>query len=270
MTDADILQYVYAHLGSERDSGIVKPMVLAMAGLTYLDLAKILIDTEPELAKKLTKTLSNQAYSSSQFAVPSDMLVYKQRDTIRIDFGGTLAFEIKDRDKLSLLASGLTNTYYALEGKTFFFKNPLDLGVNSVIVSGSNSSAANGTYTLTGTSNGKSFWNKAGTNAAVSAIAWDNISGQWRIWDNLGNIAYSSVSTSASPANLAYIAVFSSAPLPTVTAISHGNNLNITYYKVPVAADIDAEIRNLFLQLLMARLTISLPQAKDTDKNGKQ
>lgn len=126
LTNASLLQYVYAHLGgSEKDSGIIEPLIIAMAELAYADLAQMLLDTDSELAKKLITSVANQTWSSSSFAAPTNMLFYKQKKTTRMDFGGTLAYQVEDRDKLDLVAAaGISNTYYALEGKTFYIKSP--------------------------------------------------------------------------------------------------------------------------------------------------
>src|SRR6476661_7043913 len=114
MTDVEIFSYVYAQIGSEKDTGIIRPVVIAMAGLVYEDLARWLLDNNSEMAKKLVVTLSNQTWTASSFAAPTNMLFYKQKETTRIDFGGTLAFQLEDRDKMEM-AYGLTNHYYALE-----------------------------------------------------------------------------------------------------------------------------------------------------------
>lgn len=126
LTNATLLQYVYAHLGgSEKDSGIMEPLIIAMAELAYADLAQMLLDTDSELAKKLVTTSVNNSWSSSSFAAPTNMLFYKQKKTTRMTIAGTLAHQVEDRDKLDLVAAaGISNTYYALEGKTFYIKSP--------------------------------------------------------------------------------------------------------------------------------------------------
>lgn len=165
-TNDELLARVYSIIGSERDTNIFRPMVLAMATLAYRDLAILLIDTDSEQAKKLVTTAANQVWASSQFAAPTNMLFHKQHETTRIDLGGTLAFQVKDRDTLNMLpadAVKISNHYYALEGKTFFIKH------------------------------------SAGTTGAA--------------------------------------------------------NLNITYYKIPAIADIDAELMNLLLTVLIPKLS---------------
>lgn len=123
LTNNEILAWVYGHIGGERESGVIKPMVLAMATLAYKDLAHYLIDTDSEQAKKLVKTLSSQTWTNSAYSAPSDMLFHKQMDTTKMSIGTTMAFQVKDRDKLDM-ATGVSNIYYALEGKTFYIKHP--------------------------------------------------------------------------------------------------------------------------------------------------
>jgi hypothetical protein len=45
----------------------------------------------------------------------------------------------------------------------------------SIQVTGAGTAAANGTYTLTGTSNGKNYYNKSGTTTFVSSVWWDGV-----------------------------------------------------------------------------------------------
>lgn len=123
MTDEEIIGYVQAHIGGEKKTKIVKPLILAMAELAYKDLAMFLIESNSEFANKLITSAVNQTWSSSQFTAPSNMLFHRQIETTRIDFNGTLAHQVSDRDALDM-AGTLSNIYYALEGKTFYIKNP--------------------------------------------------------------------------------------------------------------------------------------------------
>lgn len=122
MTNAQLLEYVFSQIGTERDTGMIKPMILAVANLAYRDLAQFLLDNDSELAKKLIASAANQTWANSSFSAPTDMLFHKQKETTRIDFGGILAFQIEDRDALDMVSS-LNNHYYALEGKTFYIKH---------------------------------------------------------------------------------------------------------------------------------------------------
>lgn len=127
-TNAELLARVYSIIGSERDTSIFRPMVLAMATLAYKELAIHLIDTDSEQAKKLVTSVANQVWASNQFSAPADMLFHKQSKHTRMDFGGTLAFQVKDRDTLTMIGTASTgadlgNHYYALEGKTFFIRH---------------------------------------------------------------------------------------------------------------------------------------------------
>lgn len=122
LTNAQILQWIYSRIGSERDSGIVEPLIIAVADLAYTDLAKFLIDSNSEMSRKLVKIVTNQTWATSKFLAPTDMLFYRQIDTTRLDIAGTLAFQLKDRDKLEMI-SAMANHYYALEGKYFYIKH---------------------------------------------------------------------------------------------------------------------------------------------------
>lgn len=51
------------------------------------------------------------------------------------------------------------------------------------------------------------------------------------------------------------------------TSTTSGNDLNISYYKIPTLADIDEELRNLFIDLVIARLT---PSSKQPENNVRQ
>jgi hypothetical protein len=162
-TNDELLARVYSILGPDRDTSIMKPLVLAMATLAYRELAIRLIDTDSELAKKLITSAVNQAWATSQFSAPANMLFHNQRKTTRIVIDTDLAYQVKDRDTLGLLntTSGSGIIYYALEGKTFFISHP-------------------------------------------SAV--------------------------------------------------NGNDLNITYYKIPTIADIDSELMNPLLEILIPML----------------
>lgn len=179
MTDAEILQYVYSQIGGERKSGVLKPILLAIAELAYDDLADYLIKSEPDKAKKLITSVANQAWLNSEFSAPSDMLLNNQKAVVRLDIGGDICYQLKDRDKLDFLtgttAEEVSKNYCALEGKTFYIR------------------VAGG-------------------------------------------------------------------------ATTSGNDLNLRYYKTPVAADIDDELRKPFLELLMQRVLLHI----QVDKSDEQ
>lgn len=121
-TNEELLARVYSIIGSERDTAIMRPMVLAMATLAFRELAINLIDADSEMAKKLSKTLSNQTWHDSQFDTPADMLFHKWRESIHLDINGVTQYPVQERNTLTLI-SGQTNGYYALEGTTFYL-NP--------------------------------------------------------------------------------------------------------------------------------------------------
>lgn len=123
MTNSELLQKVYIHVGAEEETGLVEPVVLAMADLAYIDLARFLIDTDAELAKKLIADTVNQNWSGSKFDAPEAMLFHVQKPVLRLEISGELAYQVQDRDKLNMLSDTLTNTYYSLEGKTFYIRH---------------------------------------------------------------------------------------------------------------------------------------------------
>lgn len=141
MTNDEILQRVYIHLGSQEKTGLVEPVVLAMADLAYIDLARFLVDNDAELAKKLIKEVTAQSWGtnpnpSSAFNAPSDMLFHIQKPVIRLQLGTELCYQVQDRDKLNMLAGTYGNNYYALEGKTFYIKhkNPATTSGNDLVL----------------------------------------------------------------------------------------------------------------------------------------
>lgn len=176
MTANELLEFVYQRLGGEKNTRMSRPMIIAIGQLALKDLAQTLLDTNSELSKKLIAELTNQTWSSSKFDAPSNMLFYRQKDTTKIDIGGTLAFQVEDRDKLEMGAN-LGNIYYALEGKTFFISHP----------------------SLTG-----------------------------------------------------------------------GSNLNIRYYKIPELANVDSELRNIYIELVLARLVPQQRTPQQQQIDGKQ
>lgn len=123
MTNDQLLQKVYIHFGSEEQTGLVEPIVLAMANLTLIDLAKFLIDTDVELAKKLIAEVTSQSWSDSKFTAPTDMLFHVQKPVLRLQLGTELCYQVHDRDKLNMIGSTLNNTYYALEGNKFYLRH---------------------------------------------------------------------------------------------------------------------------------------------------
>lgn len=122
LTEAKMIEHVYLEIGGEERSGILKPMIVATSRLALSDYAKFILDTNPELAKKLIVELEFQSWSDSYFQAPYDMLFYKQMETTRLDLGGVLCYQVADRDKLSMLGA-TSNHYYALEGIKFFIKH---------------------------------------------------------------------------------------------------------------------------------------------------
>lgn len=123
MTELELFQRIYSHTGGEEKSRLFKPIIKAQADLALTDLARYLLDTDHELAKKLVTSVANQSFADLTFSAPSNMLFHGQKSVIRLDLGGTLAYQVSDRDKLDML-SGMSNVYYALEGKTFYIKHP--------------------------------------------------------------------------------------------------------------------------------------------------
>lgn len=122
MTNAELFDYVFAKTGMVKNTALAQPLILANANLALRELAYFLIETDSELAKKLITSVANQTWASSSFALPSDFLYHKQKKTTRMDLGGTLAFQVEDRDKLDM-STGLTNHYYAIEGTTMYIKH---------------------------------------------------------------------------------------------------------------------------------------------------
>ena len=123
MTESELFQRIYSHTGGEEKSRLFKPIIKAQADLALTDLAQYLLDTDHELAKKLITSVANQSFADLTFSAPSNMLFHGQKSVIRLDLGGTLAYQVSDRDKLDMM-SGMNNCYYALEGKTFYIKHP--------------------------------------------------------------------------------------------------------------------------------------------------
>jgi hypothetical protein len=90
----------------------------------------------------------------------------------------------------------------------------------SIQVTGAGTAAANGTYTLTGTSNGKNYYNKSGTTTFVSSVWWDG--GAWGIYNSIGqDLYYSSGADDVATPDLVPTWGLGSAPgsnpVPTVT-----------------------------------------------------
>lgn len=92
MTNEQILQRVYIHFGSEEQTGLVEPIVLAMADLAYIDLARMLIDTDAELAKKLisenVKTVSYSTIAANVINLDNDPAVLRDGMTVTINGTG--------------------------------------------------------------------------------------------------------------------------------------------------------------------------------------
>ena len=123
MTEEQLFQRIYSHTGGEEKSRLFKPIIKAQADLALTDLARYLLDTDHELSKKLVTSVANQSFADLTFSAPSNMLFHGQKSVIRLDLGGVLAYQVSDRDKLDML-TGMSNVYYALEGKTFYIKHP--------------------------------------------------------------------------------------------------------------------------------------------------
>lgn len=129
MTDAQLLQYVYAEIGGEAKSGLVKPMVLAIANLAYIDLARHLLDNDPTNAEIIKTSVVNQTWASSKFTLPTNFLYHRPSpekiyEGVILDIAGINAFQVEDRKKLSLISQTLVNAYYAIDGKFAYIKHP--------------------------------------------------------------------------------------------------------------------------------------------------
>lgn len=122
MTSSELLDYIKTFFRGQESKLPSDPLILAMANLCLEELVITILNTNPELAKKFGKTLTNQTWSFSRFNAPNDMLFTNQFDTTRIDFNGNLAYQIRDRKFLDMVGT-LGNHFYALEGKTFFINH---------------------------------------------------------------------------------------------------------------------------------------------------
>ena len=122
MNNSEIIQQVYAHIGGEEESKILKPTIIAMANLAYRDLAIKLASQEPELAKKL-QTTATGSYTNSSFTVPSDMLYYQdQKPVTTLYIDNDVAFQIEDKRKFSIVGTTVSNNYFAIDGRTIQVK----------------------------------------------------------------------------------------------------------------------------------------------------
>lgn len=123
MTNTQLLQKVYIHLGTEEETGLVEPVILAMANTALIDTARYVIDTDPQLAKRFIATSAGLSISSSSVSAPADMIYHTQKGVVRVEApAGTLAYQVQDRDKLNMMDASAVNNYYALQGTTFYFK----------------------------------------------------------------------------------------------------------------------------------------------------
>lgn len=118
MTNDEIIQQVYAHIGGEEKSKIIKPVIIAMADLAYRDLAIKVAMEQPELAKKLQDTATG-SYTGGSFTVPTDMLYYDaQKPVTNLYVDDDPAFQVADKRKFNLITSTMTNHYFAIDGRT--------------------------------------------------------------------------------------------------------------------------------------------------------
>jgi hypothetical protein len=69
---------------------------------------------------------------------------------------------------------------------------------NAVVVSGAGSTEINGTYTMTGTHNGKPYYNKGGL-SVFDQFAISNSGAGWEIYDEGGDILYETSNNPAFP-----------------------------------------------------------------------
>lgn len=122
MTNAELIQQIYLHIGGEQKTGIIKPMIEAMAELSFRDLAIKVVETDAELAKKL-QTTATGSYTGSQFTVPTDMLYYdKQKPITALYVDSVVAFQINDKRKFDLLSTTVSNNYFAIDGRDVIVK----------------------------------------------------------------------------------------------------------------------------------------------------
>lgn len=137
MDNTTLLQRIYSEIGGETKSGLIKPMVLAITDLAYIDLARHLLDNDPANAEILKTSVVNQTWASSKFTLPSNFLYHrpspeKLYEGVILDIAGTNAFQVEDRKKLGLISQTLVNAYYAIDGKFAYIKHPTLAGSSTL------------------------------------------------------------------------------------------------------------------------------------------
>jgi len=91
-------------------------------------------------------------------------------------------------------------------------------GPSSVLVSGSGSAEANGTYTETGEANGKKYYNSSGSSIEISSISWDGSA--WAIWNDGASESYTSTDDVEFPWQVTtWSGAEGGQPLPTTTEV---------------------------------------------------
>lgn len=121
MTEAQLLQLVYAHIGGEEETGQIKPVVLAKAQLAMKDFVEFLVERKPEQAEKFRTSLVAQSYSGGIYTAPTNLLYKNQKQFTRIEVSSDLAFQVESKEKLYLITGSSLRMYYALEGDKFYF-----------------------------------------------------------------------------------------------------------------------------------------------------
>lgn len=88
---------------------------------------------------------------------------------------------------------------------------------SDALVADAGTSAANGTYTYTGTYGGKRYYNLSGTDPLASSISW--VSGsRWAIYDSMGSYYYFAIEDTTYPWQVVTWEVSGGdGPAPTVT-----------------------------------------------------
>lgn len=91
------------------------------------DMAITLIDNGDDKAEKFRKQLASQTWASSEFAVPTDLLLYKQKRTVVLTLTVSSVkqpvFQVDDWQKLLLIPSTtLGNHYCVLENNKFLIR----------------------------------------------------------------------------------------------------------------------------------------------------
>lgn len=260
MTNAEILQRVYIHLGSEEQTGLVEPIVLAMADLAYIDLARFLIDTDAELAKKLIKQVSDQTWGTT-----APTIAYSSADS------GTGVITVTNTN-LTLLngmrvnISGTAGGGALSASTTYFVRDATSTGIKlSATLGGPALTGFTGSGTITILNTSSTFEAPADMLFHVQKpVLRLEIGGQlaFQLQDRdklnmlgsaLTNIYY------ALEGKTFFIRHFTINDGNVNTAdVTSGSNLSLRYYRVPTAADIDDELAPIFLDMLFKRLSVAM------------